>query len=208
MHGSVGWRSAGVVVAIAAAAALRWVSAAEVPGAPASAALVRLSFGARPELLEQCRRLSDAELAERPAHMRLRLECTGTFARYLLGVSLNGVGLASDTVRGGGLRHDRPLHVFREYPAPVGPLRLRVELTRLDSAHTDVPVAADVPTADAADTILATRATREVDERRRRAGEAIPPRLVLDTLLPLAPRRVILVTYDGVRRRLEARTGR
>lgn len=204
----LGWRMAGLVVALAAGVLLRRISVLDVAAAPADAAMVRLSWSARPEFLEVCRRLSDAELMERPAHMRLRLECEGTYARYLLEVSLNGAPVALDTVRGGGLRHDRPLHVFQEHQTVAGPLRLRVALARLDSAR--VPSAASVDAAGlaATDTLLAARATREVDERRRRAGEAIPPLLVLDTLIPLPPGRVVLVTYDVLQRRLLARTER
>lgn len=200
------WRAAGIAAGVASAFVLRFVSAADLP-MPGGDALVRLSWSARPEFIETCRRLTDAELAARPAHMRMRFDCEGEFARYRLRVSINDIPAANDTVRGGGLRHDRPLQVLREFAASPGPLRLRVELTRLDSARTGL---AEVEAQGAAggDTLLAARAGRELDERRRRTAEAIPPFLGLDTLLPLAPRRVVLVTYDGANRRLVARMER
>lgn len=206
MTARTAWRVAGAAGGLMAAVVLRLLSAADL-GPTGAAAVVRLSWSARPEFIERCRRLTDAELASRPAHMRMRFDCDGEFARYRLRVSLNDAEVADDTVRGGGLRHDRPLQVLREFAATPGSLRLRVELSRLDSLATD-SAAAGALRGVAADTLLAARAAREVDERRRRAAEAIPPILRLDTLVPLAPRRVVLVTYDGANRRLIARMER
>ena len=115
---------AGIIVGAAALLLLQQATAVNLPGpGRGDEAWVRLSWSARPERVETCRRLTDAELADRPAHMRLRLECTGRFARYRLAVLSDGVPLALDTVRGGGLRNDRPMHVLRELavdpPEPV-----------------------------------------------------------------------------------------
>lgn len=196
------WRVAGVALAALGLLGLRWASIAEVPTANSGRAAIRLSWSARPERIEQCRRLSDDELATRPAHMRLRYECTGVFARYLLVVERDGQRIAADTIRGGGLRHDRPMHLFQEILADPGGQRVTVSLSRLDSTSAETPSTPET----GGDTLLGARELRELDERRRRAGEAIPPLLVLDTALTLRPRQVLLVTYDGQARRLVART--
>ena len=131
-----------VVVAASAAAlvALRAASFVPMTDARGESAWVRLSWSARPERIEQCRRLSDAELEKRPAHMRLRLECEGRFARYLLQLTVDGTAALADTVQGDGLRHDRPMHVLREHPLPPGARRIQASLVRLDSTTTTLSV--------------------------------------------------------------------
>lgn len=198
------WRIAGLGVAVLAAVGLRQVSALELQPANAATALARLSWSARPERVERCRRVSDEELARLPAHMRLRFECEGAFARYLLSVTLDDRTVRRDTIRGSGLRHDRPMHVFEEVAVRPGRVHLVVELVRVDSATTGVDDPTSAESGPASDTLLGARAVRELDERRRRAREAIEPHLVLDTTVLLAQGQVVLVTYDGDARRLTA----
>ncbi len=198
-------RVAGAAVAVAAFALLRAGSVAPLTGAAGDAGALRLSWSARPERIETCRRLSDAELAERPQHMRMRWECEGLFARYALDVRADGGVLAADTVRGGGLRHDRSMHLLREYALPAGARHLQIELRRIeaeirpDTAETGV-VAAGTGSAD--------RDTRESQERRARRGESLPEVLRLDTTLVVPPRGVILVTYLNSERRFDVRVPR
>jgi len=158
-----------------------------------TAARLRLSWSARPERIEKCRRLSDAELAERPQHMRLRWECEGQFARYLLSVAVDGRPLASDTVRGDGLRHDRPMHLFREFALMPGTRHVSISLRRIDAAVRP-DSATDAATANGS--AAADRATREGQERRVRRAEALPEFMALDTTLHIAAQRVLLVSYD------------
>lgn len=158
---------------------------------------VRLSWSARPERVEVCRELSSAELQALPEHMRMRVTCEGTFARYLLTVRVDDRMLTRDTIRGGGFRHDRPIHVLRDLTVPSGMQRLRVSVERIDSTG---------PERHARDTVtsgaLRDRAAREQEERHRRAAEAMPERLSLDTTLTFEPGRVRLVTYFNEMRRL------
>lgn len=190
-------RVAGMVAAAGALVLLRAGSLTPLRTAPDDAAMLRLSWSARPERIEQCRRLSDAELAERPQHMRLRWECEGRFARYLLSVSVDGRQLAADTVRGGGLRNDRPIHLFREYAVAPGKRRVTVSLRRID-AEVRPDSAADATTA--AGTGAADRETREAQERRVRRAEALPALSSIDSTLTVAAQRVVLVTYSSAGR--------
>ena len=80
-HGSAGGSLiAATLVTGLALARLARLSAAPVPNHSGSAALLRLSWSARPERIEVCRTLSHEELEEREEHMRLRVECDGRFA--------------------------------------------------------------------------------------------------------------------------------
>lgn len=184
-------------VAVAAAVALRELSIAPLAGAPADRAILRLSWSARPERVERCRRLDDEELAKRPAHMQLRYECEGHFTRYILDVRVGTRVVANDTLRGGGFRNDRPIHVFEEYAVAPGTHRITISIARIDSIAPpplgDEALSAP-PSAGAVRT--SERDAREAAERARRAEEALPPRVVLDSTVTLAPRRVLVVTYE------------
>ncbi|MBL8961336.1 MAG: hypothetical protein JNJ98_15875 [Gemmatimonadetes bacterium] len=188
-------RVIGVAAGLTGLVALRSLSL--VPhGAAVPHAVLRLSWSARPERVEVCRELSDAELAARPVHMRLRTECSGRFASYLLTVRVGDGTVLSDTVRGGGLRNDRPIHLLREVQVPPGSQPVRVSLARIDS--TAAP--RDTSATDVG--ALGDRAQRETDERRRRAAEALPGRLELDQTTRFVAGRVVMVTYANEQRRL------
>lgn len=195
-------RIAGTLVAAVALWLLRAGSLTPLRVGEEQTALLRLSWSARPERIEQCRRLSDAELAERPQHMRLRWECEGRFARYLLSVSVDGRPLTTDTIRGGGLRNDRPMHLFREFALAPGTRHLTMSLRRID-AEARPDSATDAATA--AGTAAADRETREGQERRVRRAESLPELVAIDTTLRVAAQRVLLVSYSDVDRRLVLR---
>ena len=200
--------SAGLVTAMAAGL-LRLLTAVPVPFRSPGDALLRLSWTARPERLEHCRVQSAEELARELEHMRQRVECEGRFASYALRVMIDGRPAADREVRGGGFRHDRPLHLLTDLPIPAGPHRLAIEFFRRGSATSrprDTTGTAG-PAAGADTGIFAGRAQREDDERERRRRAAIPPRLVLDTSLVFAAERVVLISFDPERRRLVLRTG-
>lgn len=196
-------RAVGLLVAFAALVALRAGSLTPMRTATVGESVLRLSWSARPERIEQCRRLTDAELAERPQHMRLRWECEGRFARYLLTVAVNGRTVAADTVRGGGLRHDRSMHLFREFALIPGRSRLEVSLRRLD-AHTPRDSTAQETAAGSA---AADRETREGQERRARRADALPELVLLDSTLSVQARHVVLVSYSSTSRRFVLRNG-
>jgi hypothetical protein len=202
------WRIAGFAVALAAGFTLRWSTVHPWRMLESEQARVRQSWSARPERVERCRRLSDDELAKLPSHMRLRTQCEGGSARYLFTLSVDERVVARDTLRGGGLRHDRPIHVFGEVAIDAGARHVHLEVVRLDSAITDEHETGREQVAERVDTLLGGRAARETDERTRRASEALPSRLILDTTMMLPPRRVVLVAYDDIRQRLFARTER
>lgn len=222
---NAGMRIAGAGVGLLALAGIVAGSHGRLTGVRGDDAIVRVAWSARPERVETCRRLTEDELAKQPAHMRTRVACEGTTARYRLEISRDDVMLDTATVRGGGLRHDREVYVSREIPVPPGSGRIAVRFIRIDSSTTPI----EEPGTEAADRAkgaerpggpdrkgdqagrdsaptpaLADRSVREEDERRRRRAQAIPPQLVIDTTVTLGPRTVLLITYDEALRRLVA----
>lgn len=223
---SAPYRAAGAVVAALVLLAMTWASTAPLSIASSEQAVIRVSLGARPERIEVCRTVTDEELAKVAPQMRQQVICEGTTARYTLEVRRNDTLLHSQLVRGGGLRHDRQLYVSRDIPVPAGPGSYRVDLVRLDTASSG-GAARDTATSrrderderdeqerrgDRDDDQRESdepesRDAREAAERRRRREEAIPPALRLDVDATLAPREVLLVSYDAGRRRLVSRRG-
>lgn len=186
-------RLLGALVAGAAALALAAASAIPLRANPTPHAMLRVAFSARPERVESCRTLSADELADVPQHMRQRVVCEGTTARYRLEVRHDDTLLVSAELRGGGLRHDRQLYVLRELRVPSGRATVEVRLSRIDTAA--APASAAPSDGEP---------SREADQRRRRMADEVPATLVLRETVTLAPREVLLVTYDQGARRLRA----
>lgn len=139
--------------------------------------VIRLSWRLRGAQAERaCRKPTPEELEKLPAHMRNPDACVGRPEPYRLEVVLDGRLAAEATIEGAGVRHDRPIYVFREIPAAPGAHRLRVDFRRDESE----PIRPH---------------PGEVEE-----GESLE--LSLDAVVELAPREVALVTYDADRRRL------
>ncbi len=161
--------------------------------------VLRVTLSARPERIERCRRLSEQELAERPVHMRLALECEGGSATYRFRVWRDSVLLDDRILRGSGFRPDRPIHLLREYPVPPGERSLRVVLQRVE----EVPVDSAASGMEVQDTGM-ERSSRETAERLRRRMEALPARVEWHGRLAVQPRRVVLVRWDPVARELTA----
>lgn len=134
------------------------------------AALLRLSWVARPERIEECRSRTDAELAEQPAHMRQARECRGGSASYRLAVTIDGEPIAEDVLEGGGLRKDRAIFVLQEHPLQPGARRVQIRFSRVEPSD------------------------RPVDSADVRRG-AVPRSLVLDTVVQVPAAGVVLVSF-------------
>ena len=181
-----------LLAAAAASAAglglLAYTSAASLAYHPEDGARLRLSWSARPERIEKCRQLS------------AEVECEGGFASYALRVEVDDRSIGETVFRGGGLRHDRPMHVLRDFPVPAGEHRVRVRVTRRETTDDDAAAFAQPVVPDADTGLFAGRAQREAAERARSARAAIPPALLLDTTFRFTPRQVALVSFDAERR--------
>lgn len=125
---------AATVVAVALAAGTAALS--RIPFTPdrdARAAL-RISWRARGERVEHCRRLSESELETIPVHMRQPTVCEGGSATYQLRVVVDGTLRLDALVRGSGARGDRPMYVFHELSLPPGDHDVRVTMALYDSS--------------------------------------------------------------------------
>lgn len=198
-------RSLGVLVVTAV---LAWAIAAgsgvTVGWYAPTRAELRLSWSARPERIERCRRLSDEELAERPAHMRQRLECEGRSATYLLTVTIDGQRVDSAVVTGGGLRQDRPLFLLRSYEVAPGARLVRVTFDRREAvdstADPSVPDPVmrgdDQPGPGASGDTGDAREARDALQRRGRRLAALPPRLQAERAVEFRGGEAVLLTIE------------
>jgi len=173
-------RALAVAVAVAALFGLGALSRAPYTADRAEHAVLRLTWRARSERVEECRRLTPEELERLPVHMRQEERCEGRVLSYRLRVSLDGVRAVDELVHAAGARHDRPLYVFRDLTLEPGSHALVVTFVR----EGEIPAGAR------------THTEEEQEE------PPTPPRLMLDTAVTLAARRVLLVTYDEEDRRL------
>lgn len=158
---------------------------------PPDSAELRLAWSARPERIETCRRLSDAELEARPAHMRQRVECEGRSATYLLTVTVDGVVIDSVVVMGAGLRHDRPIILLRGYEVRPGARAVRVAFARREAVETNDSVVDSTP--------ANAREAREALQRRGRRQAALPALLSLDRTIDFRDGEAVLITVDAGR---------
>jgi hypothetical protein len=141
-------------------------------------AVVRLSWRSPVARVEECRKLSEEELAARPAHMRRPEVCEGQVLPYMLTVRIDGEEVAAYTVRPSGVREDRPVYVFREVSVAPGRHRISVAFTVADP---------------------------EDCARGPGASAAVPPPLRLDANLVLPMASVALIMYDEAAGRLVVR---
>ncbi len=166
-------RVAGILLAIAGTLGLTRASSFSL-SPHGEQAVLRLAWTARPERIEDCRQRSDEELSKLPSHMRQPMSCVGTSATYRLEVRWNDQMIVQQTIRGAGLRHDRPLYLYRNIDLPPGDAVIRVAFQRVES----------------------------VTGSARAREEAVPPSLLFERHLQLKSRKVVLVTYDAERRDL------
>jgi hypothetical protein len=168
--------AAPLLVALSALTRVPWTAS------DADRALLRLSWRARGEEIEACRRATEAELANVPAHMRQEVVCTGArVAPYTLRVALDGREVLAGPVAGSDVPGDRPMYLLHDLPLAPGVHRVSVRFERRG------PGAAR---------------DEDDDSPRGRHRRAIPPRLVLDTTIVAAAGDVVLVTYSAELERL------
>jgi len=190
----------GLALSFGAGLLMAALSQAPLADRAANDALIRLTVGGRPERIEQCRRLSDEELASVPAHMRQRVKCEGTTASYRLALQVDGLETLRDSLVGGGIRHDRPIHLFREVTVAPGAHRIELRIARVETIRPDSAREPGDSTIGAA--VTPDRARREAEEQARARREALPATLELGTDLTLEAGEVALIVYDPETRRL------
>lgn len=107
-------RSAQIAVAVLLLLFIGALSRVGYMSGTRSDALLRLSWRTRGEAVKQCRKLTEEELEELPAHMRTPEVCTGRVASYQLDLSVDDRAFQPMRLRAAGAHADRPIYVFRE----------------------------------------------------------------------------------------------
>ena len=133
----------GIAVALTAllvmASAVPWIVEAE------DEALVRLSWRAVGQRVDECRVPTPDELAALPPHMRQKTICEARLTHFMLSVSLDGNPVFEGRIRPSGVREDRPTYVLKEFPLAPGAHRLEVSWTEeLPESPRPERLAADV----------------------------------------------------------------
>jgi hypothetical protein len=189
------WRFLGAGTALALLTVLAALSRLPYASDEPNGALLRLSWRARGESVERCRRATPAELAGVPAHMRQEVVCEDTHvAPYRLRVRIDGRTVEDGLVAGSGVSGDRPMYLLREFDLTPGRHRFEVLFERRSAEHSDDDRSED----------RASNRRHEEEVQRR----AVPRRLALDTAFVVPAGAVILITYNSELRELELLGGR
>jgi len=96
-------------------------------GAAATDSALRLAWRLPGQSYEDCRPLSEKEIAALPVHMRRTEDCVRIYLKYRLAVWLDGIQVLEEEVQPLGARGDRPLYVERDLPLDPGTHTLRVD---------------------------------------------------------------------------------
>lgn len=106
-------------------------------------ALVRLSWRAVGDRLEECRAPTQEELDALPLHMRPKEICGSRLTPFALSVSLDGVAVYSGQIRASGAREDRPTYVFHQFEVAPGTHRLSVRFAPDREGSASAPLVLD-----------------------------------------------------------------
>jgi len=189
------WRFLGGGTALTLLVGLAALSRLPYASAEPNGALLRLSWRARGESIERCRRATPAELSGVPAHMRQEVVCEDTHvAPYRLRVVLDGRTVEDGPVAGSGVSGDRPMYLLREFDLTPGRHRFDVRFEKQSAQQSGDERSKD----------RSSEGEHEEEVRRR----AVPRRLSLDTTLVVPGGAVVLITYNSELRALELLGGR
>jgi hypothetical protein len=122
-----------VLVAVGATAALGGLSRVPYQSDRSASAVLRLAWRARGIRIEECRQLTEEELAN------LRL------IPYRLTVEVDGTTMVNTEIRPAGAREDRPLYVFQDLRLDPGPHDVSVVFVREGEIDPDTEAGAATP---------------------------------------------------------------
>jgi len=174
------------LLAVAAMAATAGLSQVPYLRSGAGEALLRLSWRAVSERVDECRQATEEELSRLPLHMRQETVCEGRVAPFHLRVDVDGDVVIDEEVRASGAREDRPVYILREHELRPGTHNIRVRFERVG--------------ADAATGEQQAGATGGAP-----AGARFPAALDWSESLSVAPGEVALITWDAATRSLVRR---
>jgi len=91
-------------------------------------ALLKLSFSHPGQLVSECHRRTQEELAALPPNMRNPLDCPRERSPVIVRLALDGNMLAQREIPPAGLSRDGPSTIYARFPVPAGSHRLSVQL--------------------------------------------------------------------------------
>ncbi len=91
-------------------------------------AVIALAFSHAGERREECRRLSQEELAKLPPNMRIPMDCPRERSPVKVELFLDNELVISETARAPGLYEDQGVDVYRKVKIPAGKHDLRVRM--------------------------------------------------------------------------------
>lgn len=157
-------------LALGLTALVGFFARAPLEGLNAERSALRFTWRLRAEEVVECRRPTEADLADLPVHMRNPDACVGEIPPFTLEVVVNGELRIARVVHPAGARGDRPLYVFDELWLEPGRYELVVSFRREDAQDP------------------ARREVRDADQQSRE--------LYLATSVELAAGQVLLVSRD------------
>ena len=91
-------------------------------------AVITVAFAHAGERREECRQLSQEELAKLPPNMRLPMDCPRERSPVTVELLLNGESLFEEVARAPGLYDDLGVDIYRNVKVPVGTHTLAVQM--------------------------------------------------------------------------------
>ena len=91
-------------------------------------ALLKLSFSHPGQLVSECRRRTQEELAALPPNMRNPLDCPRERSPVTVQLALDGSVLARREIPPAGLSRDGSSTIYARFPVPAGSHRLSIQL--------------------------------------------------------------------------------
>jgi hypothetical protein len=164
-------RVVAVGLALGLAAVVGFLARAPLQGLNADRAALRFTWRLRGEEVVECRRPTEADLADLPVHMRNPDACVGDIPPFVLEVSVGGETRITRVVRPAGARGDRPLYVFEELWLEPGRYEIVVNFRR--------------------------EGTPDAERQGAQGQESTTRELHLDTMVELAAGQALIVTRDA-----------
>lgn len=104
---------------------------------PTTGALLGIAVRTMAGTVQDCRALSEAEMAALPQHMRRKEICETRAAPYRLEVSIDGETRLDRVYRPAGIHGDRPITVDERIGVTVGSHAVSIRFAPVDTASTD-----------------------------------------------------------------------
>ena len=90
--------------------------------------MITLSLSHAGELVEECRRMSQEEMAELPPNMRLPVECPRERSPVSIEILMDDKPIINEVVDPPGLYKDQGVDIYRSIKVPAGDYRLEVRM--------------------------------------------------------------------------------